>query len=58
MEHFSKTPKITRFSPPGDLDQLPYGTICEVIESGIHTLYIQKSPDEEHPKWAIIEEKA
>jgi hypothetical protein len=47
--------KITRYSIPGELDQLPEGSFCEVIfENGEHILYVQKNPNSDHPLWEEV----
>ena len=47
---------LKRVWPPGDQDTAPFGTKCLVAESGHKIVtYIQKSEDENHPKWEIIE---
>lgn len=46
---------ITRHSAPNIYDQAPVGTQCRVIHSdGSTTLYLQRSSDEEKPRWELI----
>lgn len=48
----AKTERIIRHSPPGEFDQLPQGTLCEVTAiSGKTDLYEQTSEDTSKPVW-------
>jgi hypothetical protein len=55
MDNLVKTEHIVRHSPPGEFDQLPQSTICEVILiSGKTALYEQASEDSSKPVWKEI----
>jgi len=57
MDHLVKTERIVRHSPPGEFDQLPKGTLCEVIlKDGKTALYEQQSENTNHPFWKEIVE--
>jgi hypothetical protein len=50
-----KTERIIRHAPPGEFDQLPQGTLCEVILiSGKTVLYGQISENSSKPIWKEI----
>lgn len=49
---------IRRLSPPSDLDQCGYGTLCEVyVKDDLPDIYKQCSEDSNKPDWRLIEFK-
>ena len=47
---------LTRVEAPGKQDTAPLGTKCLVMEYGLPVaIYIQKSEDENNPKWVLEE---
>ena len=46
-----------RFSPPHNMDKLPYLTECIVRRShGKHDVYVQRNVDENDPRWVLMKE--
>lgn len=42
---------LIRHSPPNQYDQAVYGTKCKVVGYQVVDWYVQKSLDEDNPKW-------
>ena len=45
---------IHRFSPPGQMDTMPFGSLVKVTNSETSDIYIQLSEDEMMPSWRKI----
>jgi hypothetical protein len=56
MNEASRGQVITRFSPPGQYDMLPKGSIISVIETDPYqeVFYIQRSSNTDQPVWEKI----
>lgn len=47
---------LQRYSAPNQYDHAPQGTLCKVlVDQSRWEIYIQKSPDEEHPQWELLD---
>ena len=55
MDNMVPPERILRHGIPGELDQLPKGTLCEVhMPSAKIEMYEQRSEDTSNPKWVLI----
>lgn len=53
MEQEVKT--LIRRSEPTKFDHAPEGTLCRVVSLTKEDIYIQRSSDEENPRWEKID---
>ncbi len=48
------TIRLLRYSPPGKLDDVPYGSQCLVKKGNDNDVYVQVNPRRGDPKWHYI----